>query len=234
MRIHCIQHVPFETPGTILEWAVERNHTISITPAFDGGVFPTPDKYDLLLVMGGPMSVGDEREYPWLVEEKHCIERAVDGDKAVLGICLGAQLIADVLGAKVYRNSHREIGWYPVRRIPEAAGEPVFAVFPETFDAFHWHGDTFSLPSGSVRLAESEACANQAFVFEERVYGLQFHAEVTKDGVRELLRHCCNDLEKGKFVQDVHEIEAGFRFLPELDGLTRRFMNRIARLCGME
>lgn len=229
MRIHCIQHVPFETPGSILDWARERNHTVTHTRAWDGGLFPERSGYDLLLVMGGPMSVGDEREYPWLVSEKRSIGAAIAGDRIVLGICLGAQLIADVLGARVYRNTHREIGWFPVRRTSVGGRVPGFDAFPAECTPFHWHGDTFDLPAGSLHLAESEACVNQAFAYGGRVFGLQFHPEMTGDGVRSLLDQCSGDLVPGPYVQDSREIESGLVRLPALADLTRRFMEGLER-----
>jgi GMP synthase (glutamine-hydrolysing) len=158
MRILYVQHVPFETPGVIVDWALEMNYPLSGTRLYDGEVLPDAGAFDFLVIMGGPMGVRDEHAHPWLAGEKRFIEQTIRAGKKVLGICLGAQLIAEVLGARVYRNTHREIGWFPVRLTARGAASPVFGVLPGGFDAFHWHGDTFTLPAGCVHAAESEAC----------------------------------------------------------------------------
>ena len=137
-----------------------------------------------MIVMGGPMNIYEEKKYPWLLREKCFIEDATKTGKVVIGICLGAQIIADVLGANVYAGEHKEIGWFPIFRTKEAGESIVFRDFPSELEVFHWHGDSFDLPSGCIRLAESAACPNQAFIYDERVVGLQFHLEVTRQGAR--------------------------------------------------
>lgn len=198
------------------------------TRLFAGEPLPEPDDFDLLVVMGGPMSVGDEAVFDWLVPEKRCIARAIAAGKTVLGICLGAQLLAESLGGTVYRGDYREIGWFPVRMTPEAAAIPECGVFPAEFTAFHWHGDTFTLPPGCVRLAESGVCGNQAFVYDRRVFGVQFHVEVTDAGVRELIACCPDDLRAGPFVQDAGGILSGERYFTAIESMTRGFMDRLS------
>ena len=119
MRLHYIQHVPFETPGSILDWAADNGVTLSSTRVHDGDSFPSPGKFDMLVVMGGPMSVDDESDYEWLRDEKSFIRETIHAGKALVGICLGAQLVASVLGSTISRNKYKEIGWYPVRTTPE-------------------------------------------------------------------------------------------------------------------
>jgi GMP synthase-like glutamine amidotransferase len=165
------------------------------------------------------MSVNDEAERPWLKGEKQAVRDAIARDVPVLGICLGAQMIASALGARVYRSAVKEIGWFPIQAV--AAGTSTFALPPER-TVFHWHGETFDLPEGAVRLARSAACANQAFQLQENVIGLQFHLETTRDGALALLENCREDLSVGPYVQ----AEDDLRSVPnsryrEINGLLR-------------
>ena len=175
MNIHSLEHDPLDGPGIIRDWAAERGHALVRTALHAGNALPALDAVGLLVVMGGPMSVHQHRDFPWLPTEKRFISDAIEAGKPVLGICLGAQLLADALGGKVFQNEEKEIGWFPVRMIDRA---PPFAHFPETLMTMHWHGDTFTLPAGARRVAESDATANQAFVFGDRIVGLQFHPEI--------------------------------------------------------
>jgi len=192
-----------------------------VTRFFESGALPGRKDFDLLIIMGGPMSVNEEAAYPWLREEKDFVRAAVHGGKMVLGVCLGAQLIASSLGAGVRRNSLAEIGWFPVVKAggkganaaaasaPAAnapAANPVAAVLPDRLDAFHWHGETFELPSGAQHIARSEGCENQAFTFADRVAAFQFHLETTPAAARALLENCRGDLLPGRFVQSEGEI----------------------------
>lgn len=151
-----------------------------------GEGLPALDDFDTLVVMGGPMNIYEHDRYPWLVAEKQLIRRALDGGKRLLGICLGAQLIADQLGGPVSRSREAEVGWWPVRLTDAGLRSPLLDDWPAEFAAFHWHGDTFALPPGAEWLAHSQACAHQAFSFDNgRVLGLQFHPEVRADMLRE-------------------------------------------------
>ncbi|MDO8671400.1 MAG: type 1 glutamine amidotransferase, partial [Dehalococcoidia bacterium] len=161
--MHFLQHALFEGPANIVAWAGARGHPVSATALCRGERLPETGDFDWLVIMGGPMNVYEEEEYPWLADEKRLIEKSIAEGKIVLGVCLGAQIIADVLGAPVYKNSDKEIGWHPVFLSQEGRESSVFRGFPDRFVAFHWHGDTFDLPAGCTRLAGSEACQNQAF-----------------------------------------------------------------------
>jgi GMP synthase (glutamine-hydrolysing) len=174
MNIHSLEHDSLDGPGIVADWARERGHGFVRTALHSGAELPALDAVDLCVIMGGPMSVHQHRDFPWLVE-KRFIAAAIEARKPVLGICLGAQLLADSLGGKVFQNAEKEIGWHPVRIIDPA---PPFEHFPETLTTMHWHGDTFTLPAGARRVAESDATANQAFVFGDRLVGLQFHPEI--------------------------------------------------------
>lgn len=202
MKIHYLQHVPFETPGEILNWAKERDYPMDGTLIFDGETLPDLSEFDLLFVMGGPMGVYDEERYPWLREEKSFLKQAIASDKTIVGICLGAQLLAHVLGASVRKNIVKEIGWFPVSLTPIGWNSDIFGKLPATFEALHWHGDTFEIPENGFQIASSEACANQAFIADDRLIGLQFHLEIGREGLERLVRHCGNELlEDGEYVQ---------------------------------
>lgn len=205
MRIHWFQHVSFEGLGAIEGWLLARGHTLTHTRFYAGEPAPaTVDGFDWLIVMGGPMNIYQYRDHPWLRAEKRVIRDAVVANKRVLGVCLGAQLIADALGGKVYQNGEKEIGWFPLTAVSEGDGSP-FA-FPEKAVVFHWHGDTFSLPPGGVWLARSAGCEHQAFAVGARVLGLQFHLEMTPDDVKRIAAECADELTPAAYVQSVGEI----------------------------
>jgi GMP synthase (glutamine-hydrolysing) len=175
MRVHTLEHAPNEGAGKIADWARARAYALSTTRLDLGQSLPTPGSFDLLVIMGGAMNIYQHRDYPWLRAEKALLAEAIQAQKAVLGVCLGAQMLADALGARVFQNAEIEIGWMPVSFTDRPAP---FDRFPERPTVFHWHGDTFDLPAGARRIAQSEACANQAFIHDDRLVGLQFHVEV--------------------------------------------------------
>ncbi len=209
MRIHCLQHVPFEGPGFISDWALRHGFLLTSTALYAGEALPDPAAFDFLIVMGGPMGVYDQDEYPWLVAEKSFIKGCIRIKKKVLGICLGAQLIADVLGARVYANAHKEIGWHPVHKVPAASRTPFAQVFPDEFFAFHWHGDTFDLPMDAVHLAQSDACRHQAFFYPPATLGLQFHLESSRESIEQLITHCAHELVAAPYIQSSDSIRKG-------------------------
>lgn len=207
MRIHYFQHVPFEGLGSIEPWLLSAGFEISRSRFFESPELPDLRNIDLLVVMGGPMSVNDEDEFPWLVEEKAFIRAAIASRKPVLGICLGAQLIASAMGARIYRNQVKEIGWFPVQAIPAPNDSALFS-FPSTQTVFHWHGETFDLPPGAIRIAGSEGCDNQAFQLGGSVIGLQFHLETTPESARDIIAHCRSELVPARYIQSEEEILA--------------------------
>jgi GMP synthase-like glutamine amidotransferase len=210
MQAHLFQHVPFEGLGSIGPWLETRRAVVTATSFFEDAVLPEAENLDLLIVMGGPMSVNDEDLYPWLVAEKRFIAQVIRRGKAVLGVCLGAQLIAAALGARVYPNAEKEIGWFPVYSQPVPQTFPGEAVpsfrFPEESLVFHWHGETFDLPTGAVHLARSRACSNQAFQYGRRIVGLQFHLEMTPQTVRALVDEGRDELVPARYIQSGVEI----------------------------
>lgn len=207
MRLHYLQHVPFEDPGSILAWARNNGHTVSQTLLFEGEQLPQPADFDWLVVMGGPMNIYEEDRYPWLAGEKLFIKQAIEDKKIVLGLCLGGQLIADVIGGQVTKNPDKEIGWFPVRLSDEARKSPLFSFFPPEPVVFEWHGDTFSsLPEEAIVVAENNACAHQAFVYRNRVFGFQFHLENTLPIIEGLVKHCRDEMVPDQYVQTPEEL----------------------------
>jgi len=185
MRVHWLQHAEHEDLGAIAPWLAARGHHVSCTRLPRGEAIPPVEAYDWLIVLGGPMNIYEHAAYPWLVAEKQAIRAALNANRRVLGICLGAQLVADQLGGPVTRNAELEVGWHPVRLHAAGYRDPPFRHFPDEFTAFHWHGDTFTLPLGAQPLMGSAACANQAFTHGPRVVGIQFHLEVTAANARD-------------------------------------------------
>jgi GMP synthase-like glutamine amidotransferase len=228
MRLHYLQHVPFETPGVIAQWAAERGFTVAGTHPYAGDAMPDPEDFDWLVVMGGPMNIYEDAAYPWLPAEKALIDAAVTGGKVVLGVCLGAQFVADVLGGRVTRNDVPEIGWYPVTLTAPGWESPVFGRLPEEFNALHWHGDTFALPPGAVHAAESAACSNQAFQWGDRVFGLQFHLECTAEELGDLTCACGDELTDGAWIQTAEEILGREQDLERGQQLMRALLDGIA------
>lgn len=208
MKIHYLQHVPFEGPGYIDVWARQAGYSLSSTSLFDGVSPPEPGAYDWLIILGGPMSIHDEADHPWLVGEKRYIRRAIESGKHVLGICLGAQHLAEALGARVYPNREREVGWFPVQRVDSGSRSRFFPLLSPELMTLHWHGETFDLPGGAVQLARSAACENQAFSWGDRVLALQYHPEATAELVRSLSSHGPENPQGRRWVQDSGEILA--------------------------
>lgn len=208
MRVRVFQHIAFEGIGSMETWLRERDADVQFTCFYDSPTLPDPDKIDLLIVMGGPMSVNDDIEYPWLREEKGFIGEVIRRGIAVIGVCLGAQLIAAALGARVYSNHEKEIGWFPIEW---TSSDNSSFNFPARPMVFHWHGETFDLPSGATLLATSAGCRNQAFQVGENVIGMQFHLETTPETADLLIQNCRHELVSGKYIQP----EARMRAEPE-------------------
>ena len=204
MRIHTLQHVAFEGLGSIEEWAKAHGASISSSRLFAHDVLPKTEEFDWLVVMGGPMNIYQEDSYPWLRDEKVLIKEAIEEGKVVLGVCLGAQLIADVLGATITQNRYREIGWFPLTEVHPTMSN----IIPAKALVMHWHGDTFTLPPGAELLATSEACPNQGFIYQERVVGLQFHLETTPESLNSLIDHGHDELKAAPFIQTPTEMLA--------------------------
>lgn len=212
-RIHYLQHVTYEDLGCISNWAMEKGHEITSTKFYEDYVLPNHSNYDWLIILGGPMGVYEQERYGWLTVEKEFIKQAIEQNKTVIGICLGSQLIASALKAKVYPNKEKEIGWFPIN-VSEAIINPLFNN-EKCYTVFHWHGDTFDLPQNAALLASSEACANQAFIYRDKVIGLQFHLEVTENSIKQMIIFGGSELTTEKYIQTVQEMSNQKEFLKD-------------------
>ena len=227
MNVHVLQHVPFEGLGSIEGWLNKRKCAVTYTRFFEPAVLPRLDEIDLIIALGGPMGANDEDKLPWLRDEKRFIAEAIASGISVLGICLGAQLIASALGAAVYLADESEIGWFPIMSAPHSVG--AFSS-PEDIGVFHWHSDTFDLPNQAIHLAKSAACQNQAFQVGSRVIGLQFHLEVTPESINAMVRNSDDDLHPRRFVQsaDYLRVVSSIRYA-EVNTLMEQVLDYLAR-----
>jgi GMP synthase-like glutamine amidotransferase len=231
MRIHSLEHEPFEGLANIEVWAKKKGHSITRTLLFKNEELPGIDEFDWLFIMGGSMNIYEEEKYPWLASEKNFIVEAIASKKIVLGVCLGSQLIADVLGGKVSKNIYKEIGWFPVTLTKEARNSSIFRSLPQEFTAFHWHGDTFSIPSGALRIAKSKGCANQAFEYG-RTIGLQFHLEYSRESIHLMFKNCMDDITEGKYVQKPDEIVSQINNVHEMKEILNTLLDNMEREYG--
>lgn len=227
MRVHWLQHAEHEGLGCIEPWLHARGYAVTHTCLHRGEALPAARDFDWLIVMGGPMNIYQHDAHPWLVAEKALIRATIAARKRYLGMCLGAQLAADVLGGKVTRNPEREIGWFDV--VLNAAGDTahLFDGFPPRFPAFHWHEDTFSLPPGAQLVMGSEACPNQGYVWGAgQVVGLQFHLEVRHEDVETWMRG--ESLAPGRYVQSAAEMLRDPARFDSNRALVARLLERMA------
>lgn len=225
-----IQHADFEGPGLVADWAAERGLPMRLVHAHRSAAFPAADSFDLLVLMGGPMSVYEIDRNPWLEAELEFVSKVIASRKRVLGICLGAQILARQLGASVAPQETPEIGWYPVRMTRKGRLHPLFAGFPARFDALHWHGDRFAIPSGGERIAESDACPTQAFVWGDCCVGLQFHLESTNESVASLIEGSYDEDETGPYVMTAEQLRAGIGRTPSLRQHLNILLDRLMEL----
>ncbi|GMR06287.1 MAG: type 1 glutamine amidotransferase [Gammaproteobacteria bacterium] len=229
MHFHVLQHVSFEGPAAIEDWIYNGNHTLTTTKFFQADPLPALDDFDFLVVMGGPMGVEDVQQYPWLVEERRFIQQSIVAGKYILGICLGAQLIARALGARVKKNQYREIGWFSITIDENNLSNVLKDIFPQNMNVFHWHGDTFEIPDGARHFAASEACENQGFILDNRVIGLQFHIETTRDSTALLVQNCSDELDGSTYVQSEAEILADSTKFSEVNHILFRMMEHLTK-----
>jgi GMP synthase-like glutamine amidotransferase len=208
MKILIFKHIHDEPAGHAEQWARERGHTYSYHYWDHHNVINELPEFDLLLIMGGLMGAYEEEAYPWLVIEKQLIREAIASRKKVLGICLGAQLIASALGARVYKNDHAEIGFHPVK--PVVQNHAVHAASDEELRYFQWHGDTFDLPDGACLIATSDQVKNQAFSYGNNVTALQFHPEMDAEIIEGLLEKCYPSQDTSPWKQNEDSIRKQF------------------------
>jgi GMP synthase (glutamine-hydrolysing) len=228
MRIHFIQHLPFEYPASVADWAANKNYVSTYTKLYENAVYPPVDSFEMLVIMGGAMGVYEEDRYAWMRAEKIFIRKAIEAKKKVLGICLGAQLTAEALGAKVFPHTLQEIGWLEVEKV---APHPTTAHLPQLFTTFHWHGDTFTLPQNAIQLFTSKGCAQQGFIYNDHVAALQFHMEVKEDLLKSMIDYEKSSLKKAGYVQTAEEINTLMKnFLPAQQQYIFGFLDAFAQL----
>ena len=232
LNIHCFMHVPFEGPGIISRWISKNNHALEFTRLFENDPLPDAATIDLLVIMGGPMNVFDFHIHPWMQEEVEWVSAFIESGKPVLGICLGAQIVAASLGAEVYPGKHKEIGWFNLHFLPCLGDYRICKDLPSTRKVFHWHGDTFHIPEGAIRIAESQVFANQGFIYNGKVLALQFHLEVTPGGVKDLVKHCSDELVNSPHIQTAKEILKEERYYKDNQELMFQFLDYLSSLAG--
>jgi len=207
MHIHYLKHVPFEGLGSMENIFVQRGCQLSRTCMYEDQSFPSIHEMDALIVMGGPMGVADDHQFPWLTLEKEFIESVIKRDIPVLGVCLGAQLIANVLGAAVVKNGHEEIGWFPVNRM-DGLMDQRLQKLPVSFSALHWHGDTFDIPEGAQHFISSAGCENQGFTYGNATLALQCHLEMLPSNVEAIYQACGSVNKTGTYITGLPEMLA--------------------------
>ncbi len=203
MNVHVFQHVAFENEGIIPDLLPTVPSSVTRTKLYEDFSMPRVNDIDLLIVMGGPMGVYEKEQYTWLTDEISFVRDYIQSGRKVIGICLGAQIIAEALGAKVYASGKQEIGWYDVMKVGQ---HKITAQIPESFEVIHWHGDTFDLPVGARHLFRSECFANQGFSFGENVLAFQFHIEMKEDNLQSIIEACGQDLKPSESTQVAKEI----------------------------
>lgn len=223
LSVLVFQHDPHDGPGYLGEALLQRGARLEIVRLDEGESVPDLSAYDMLLVMGGTMNVYQDDKYPWLIEETHAIRQVVESGKAVLGVCLGGQLLAKALGAQVRLGAATEIGLTPIALTEAGETDPLFEGLPQ-IEAVEWHEDTFDIPTGAVALARSEGCAHQAFRFGERAYGLQFHPEVLPVMLAEWIKEAGGQIDRSSFQRAV-DAKAG-ALLTQADRLIDNFIRK--------
>lgn len=209
-RLLILQHLPHEGAGSILDWAAEREHKITtvLVPSHKGPM-PPLDSFDVMIILGGIMAVYEEEYYTWMKAEKVFVKTAIEAGKAIIGICLGSQLLAEALGARVYPHTQKEIGFFPVYKTEVSRDEEAIAVVPSEWSVFHWHGDTFDMPEGATHLFRSAGCTNQAFR-KGKCWGFQFHPEINEDLLEGMISFEPDELTGKNYVQTADEIRNAF------------------------
>jgi len=206
LKVHVIINDSYTTLDLIKEWLRKKKYSFTFTNAYRSEKFPSKLDFDLLIILGGTVGSYEEEKYPWLKEEKKYIKKSIENNKLILGICLGAQMIAEILGGKVYPHRHSEIGWFNIKKTKfELEKNKILKNIDDNFLAFQFHNDTFDLPEEATLLAGNDANKNQAFMYKENVIGLQFHPEINFPFLEEVFQKY-NNIEKGPYVQNIQEI----------------------------
>lgn len=225
MHVHYLIHIQEELPGAIANWANKNKFEQTYTYLYKNDPFPTINSFDLLVIMGGPMNIYEYEKYPWLADEKEFIQQTIQANKKILGICLGAQLIADVLGAKIVSNNENEIGWFPVQKTTLAEKHPITRDL-QFNTVLHWHGDRFDIPENTTHLLKSEACNQQAFIYKNTVLAFQFHIEMIPENLDKMIELDRDTLIKGRWVMPEQELLNGVKNISANNNLLYTILNR--------
>jgi len=231
MKLHLLEHDSEDFSRTNISfWAAEKGHQVNQTFVCNNEELPPVDSFDWLMVMGGSQHAWDEQGNSWLQEEKAFVREALDKGKLILGICFGAQILAEALGGQIFPNEHKEIGWYEISLNREGQESFLFQDIPPSFVTFHWHNDHFSLPASCTRLADSNASRNQAFVCNGRpLVGLQFHPEYTRDMVRYYASEHSQDWTSDDYASTKDEVLARTKEIPDTYWLMEMLLNNMER-----
>lgn len=208
MDILCITHADFETPGVIQEWAENNSYNFKIEKPYREETLSSIDRFDLLIIMGGPQNLQKLTNYPYLIAEINLIKEAITKNKKVLGFCLGAQLIGEALGIKTLSSPEKEVGVYPIDLTLEGINDPLLKNIPKNFPVIHWHNDMPGMDNNSVLLASSSGCPNQIIKYKNNVYGFQCHLEMTLDCIKKMIVASSEDLSPSKFTQTEEKLLA--------------------------
>ena len=234
MRLHLLEHDPIDIrQNNITTWAEKKGYAVSYTDVFTGAEIPSRNDFDWLIVMGGSQHAWEEQQHPWLADEKRFISEALSADKIILGICFGAQLLAEALGGRVFPNEKVEIGWYSVRLSAEGKQSFLFKNVPDRFLTFHWHSDHFSLPPGCAGLAYSEPTPYQAYTHKDhRIACLQFHPEYTIELVRFFAKEYGHEWKKDRYVAGKEAVLSKSGQIPETYWLMELLLDNMDREFG--
>lgn len=226
MRFHVIEHEPIGFSKNILNWIYQNQHTVSFTNACTAKEMPDLKSIDCLIIAGGPQHVYEEVNHPWLLMEKKFVAKAIAERIHILGICLGAQLLAECLGGTVFPNEFVELGWCDVSLTPAGTISPVFDGVPEKFTIFQWHSDHYTLPPGAIRLAGSAVAKNQAFISTNgKCLGIQFHPDFDCATIQEILQTYTGEWPKGPYVTRRKELIKMTGSMIEPDWLMNRLLD---------
>lgn len=228
MKILCITHADFESPGVIEDWAAQKGYDFIISKPYKGESCFTHTDFEFLIIMGGPQSPLRLDEFSYLSEEIFLIQQAIKQKKRVLGFCLGAQLIGEALGGNTDRSPEKEIGVFPITLTSEGEKDPLFSNFPKTFPVIHWHNDMPGETKESVLLGFSKGCPKQVLRYAPKVYGFQCHLEITREGIQTMIDACPGDLKPSLYTQDADTLlEQNYKTINEY---MMTILDRLAKL----
>ncbi|HLD71584.1 MAG TPA: hypothetical protein VI873_03150 [Candidatus Peribacteraceae bacterium] len=236
MKLRIVMHESFEAPAAIADWAKKKGHAVTYSKPYQGDTFPEECDFDFLVVMGGPQSPATTlEECPHYDAKKEIafIKRAIDQKKILLGVCLGAQLIGDALGAHFDHSPNKEIGLFPLILTADGKKDPFFGTFPDTFMAGHWHGDMPGLTPESKVLAKSAGCPRQIVRYAHTIYGFQCHFEFTSEAIEGMIENNAHELEKYKslpYIETAEQLRA--HDCSEINGHIFRFLDYITTVRG--